>query len=240
MDRSALLTYPNDYSTIAEFLRQGTPYDPATEYLLKQATQPGDIACDIGANFGYFTTLLSELASEVHAFEPDPANYMLLRANCEECKNVTTYPCALSDTDGIGDLFLSREEFGSHSLLEGNVPDAVTCIRVRTKTLDSFDFVPQIVKCDAQGAEAKIFRAAEKTLKQERVFIIFEFWPVGIRNMGDDPFKFILSFQDYGLSLGLFAAGELHRIEVGTEVRIGARSSPNFVAFRGYDHLIGK
>lgn len=240
MDRSALITYSSDQSSIARLTRDGIVYDSDTIHMLRMATQPGDIACDIGANFGYFTTLLSELASHVHAFEPDPANYLLLQSNLEGCDNVTTYPIAISDRDGDAEFFLSEGEFGNHSLEEMNVTDKISSIKVKTRTLDSFDFIPQIVKCDAQGAEAKIFRNAEKTLKQSRVFILFEFWPFGIQNMGDDPFEFIMSFQNYGLSLGIFAAGGFHRIEAGTEVRIGAKSSPNLVAFRGYDHLIAK
>lgn len=238
MDRSALLTYSADQTSIARTVRKGKTYDPDGMTLLKMATQPGDIACDIGANFGYFTTHLAELASHVYAIEPDPANFILLKANTEEFNNVTCLPYAMSDEVGSADFYLDRDCFGAHALAKDNVYDYDATLLVRTKTLDSLDFVPQIVKCDAQGAEAKIFRRAEKTLHQSRVFIMFEFWPWGIQNMGDDPFEFILSFQKYGLSLAVYASGELHGIKAGTEIKMGAKSSPNFVASRGYDHLI--
>jgi FkbM family methyltransferase len=238
MDRSALLTYAYDKTETAVRQRAGVPYDPDTESMLRMATQPGDVACDIGANFGYFTTLLSELASHVHAFEPAPSNHFLLRANVEDCPNVTTYPCALSDSNGFCELYLDKECSGFHALEKDNVPDLEHSIMVKTKTLDSFDFVPQIVKCDAQGSEPKIFRGALKTLKQDRVFIIFEFWPQGIEKTGENPWDFIMSFQNYGLSLGLYADNGLHRVEAGTQIKIGATNSPNLVAFRGYDSLL--
>jgi FkbM family methyltransferase len=238
MDRSALLTYAYDKTTTARCAREGKPYDPDTESMLRMAVQPGDIACDIGANFGYFTTLLSELAGHVHAFEPAPSNHFLLRANLEDCPNVTTYPCALSDSDGFCELYLDKNCSGFHALHKDNVPNPENYIKVRTRTLDSFDFIPQIVKCDAQGAEPKIFRGALKTLKQDRVFIIFEFWPQGIERTGEDPWEFILSFQNYGLSLGLFAENKLCRVEAGTQIRIASTNSPNLVAFRGYDSLL--
>ena len=42
--------------------------------------QPGDIACDIGANKGVYSFFLARLCPRVHAFEPHPKLFPILKA----------------------------------------------------------------------------------------------------------------------------------------------------------------
>jgi FkbM family methyltransferase len=60
-------------------------YDPVETALLRKLIRPGDVTCDIGANFGYYTIAFSALIREtraIHGFEPVPASFEYLKANC--------------------------------------------------------------------------------------------------------------------------------------------------------------
>ena len=65
----------------------------------------GDVALDIGGNFGWYTTLLSRAVGpggQVHAFEPRPETYEVLKKNCElnGASNVTLNRFALGEKRG--------------------------------------------------------------------------------------------------------------------------------------------
>jgi FkbM family methyltransferase len=71
--------------------------------------------------FGYFTLLGATLvgsAGKVYAFEPDPANCRLLRDNCalNQLENVQVEELALSDQSGDGQLYLSEDNLGDHTI----------------------------------------------------------------------------------------------------------------------------
>jgi hypothetical protein len=70
---------------------------------------------------GYFTLLGATLvgsAGKVYAFEPDPANCRLLRDNCalNQLENVQVEELALSDQSGDGQLYLSEDNLGDHTI----------------------------------------------------------------------------------------------------------------------------
>src|SRR4029450_10772041 len=48
--------------------------------------------------------------------------------------------------------------------------------------------LPDVVKSDTQGSEAKILRGAERLFSQGwRPIMILEFWPFGLTQSADDP-----------------------------------------------------
>ena len=59
-------------------------WEPFETKIVKKLVQRGDVAVDIGANIGYYTLLFSrlvKLSGKVFAFEPEPANFSLLKKN---------------------------------------------------------------------------------------------------------------------------------------------------------------
>lgn len=80
-------------------------YEPIETRVVTQCLSQGNIAIDVGANIGWYTTLLSQLVgprSTVHAFEPVISTHHVLETNCRlnECTNVTLNSIALGDRDG--------------------------------------------------------------------------------------------------------------------------------------------
>jgi len=85
---------PNE-STILDFLRTGSSFEPDVANLFVRVLGEGDVAVDIGANIGFLTVLAAILVGptgHVVAFEPGPENLERLRANLahNDCKNVTS------------------------------------------------------------------------------------------------------------------------------------------------------
>src|ERR1700733_9046417 len=65
---------------------QGGLFDIVTTEVIWRLTQPGDTAFDVGANIGYFTSLLAHRAGKagkVFVFEPHPITFSLLQQNIE-------------------------------------------------------------------------------------------------------------------------------------------------------------
>src|SRR5262249_33960355 len=80
---------------------------------LRAAVEPGDVVFDVGANIGFFSTLLSQLvgpSGRVLAFEPEPENLALLRANlaANGGHNVTVVPCAAGAGAGLAGFSLDE------------------------------------------------------------------------------------------------------------------------------------
>jgi len=136
--------------------------------------EPTDVVVDCGAHIGSFTCRWAPYVSEVHAFEPHPANYALLEENVEGLglDNVYLYNMALADYVG-------------QAQMDGELPDnsgeadifctGTGCIPVPVDTLD--DMMPgevDFIKLDVEGAEASILRGAERTLSQWHPKIVME------------------------------------------------------------------
>lgn len=73
-----------------------------------------DHVLDIGSGTGISTVLISKQVDrgEVYSFEPEPADFTVLKRIVEECacKNVNLYPYTLSNQTEISDTVLSEKE----------------------------------------------------------------------------------------------------------------------------------
>src|SRR5205823_7493131 len=78
---------------------------------VKRIVRPGDVCFDVGANIGWYTLLLSQLASpggQVHAFEPDARAYHQLEENARlniGAINVRIHNIALGEAPGFVELY---------------------------------------------------------------------------------------------------------------------------------------
>ena len=65
--------------------RRGS-YEPLETETVKREIKKGNVVSDIGANIGYFASIVAKLVGEegkVFAFEPDPGNFALLERNVQ-------------------------------------------------------------------------------------------------------------------------------------------------------------
>ena len=211
---SKMFINPEDTGEAPYLLLRGV-YDEYETELVKDLIKPGMKAIDIGAHIGYFTLIMARAAGpegKVWAFEPEPENLKLLEANIKinNLGNVTIYPYALSNKKGKVRLFLDKKNLGNVSLRAGNIPaqDLGGSAEAEAHTLDEYFENEKIdfIKIDVQGAEELVLKGGERTLKNNKLKMIMEFWPYGLKNMGADPLEFLEWLSKLGFRFSLLDA----------------------------------
>jgi FkbM family methyltransferase len=138
---------------------------------------------DVGANFGWYTTLFAKLAGHdgsLHSFEPVPSTFDNLKRNFElmgSPGNVQINNLALGDEEAELTINLFSGLATGHASLSTQGRDDAVPFKCRMVTLDSYledNNVGQVdfVKVDIEGAELGFLKGAEKLFKQERPPII--------------------------------------------------------------------
>jgi len=173
-------------------------------YLLERMRPGCDGFLDIGANFGLYALRVAQsgLASEIHAFEPDPRNYAQLGGNLymnRQIGKVHAHPLALSDACGPLAFTLSPENWTGMS----RVVDAEDAnVTVAGSTLDQefrWSGKRLMLKIDVEGHEIRVVRGGERLLRNNSCFIQVEAWPQNAQALKDE-------FQRQGYRL-------IHQIE---------------------------
>lgn len=161
----------------------GIDYEPEATYLATSILRETDTVLDIGANFGWFSTIFAQKVNgqgKVIAFEPVPSTYQKLMENLElnSLDNmVDTHNIALGDKNGKISMHLFSDKghgFSSISSLGENEFDIVESDIVKlddfikTNQLTHVDFI----KCDVEGAELSVLQGAAELLGSEESPII--------------------------------------------------------------------
>jgi len=137
------------------------------------ALRPDDLFCDVGANAGVYTILAAgAVGSRVVSIEPIPRTFDLLMSNV-----YANSVAHLVDArrNGMGDapdmLHFTSALWSLNHVVDPATPGS---IEVDVVTLDSAldGRVPQIIKIDVEGFEAKVLRGASGTLADPRLLAI--------------------------------------------------------------------
>jgi len=148
----------SDFAALYQVALMGN-YDSILE-----ATRPGDVVVDAGANIGAFTLLAAARVGSpglVVAVEPEPGNFEALRRNVEVngLRNVALVRKALLDEAGKI-VRMEGEGVGSRVSDTGSP--------VETTTLDELAQEygsPRILKMDIEGSEGRALRGAREALR---------------------------------------------------------------------------
>lgn len=183
-------------------------WEPFESKVFSCLCQAGDTVLDLGANIGWYSVLAARLVGSdggVFAFEPDPRNARLLEMNAavsDPYHVIQIYRSAVGESEAEALFYKSETNLGDHRLFsDGSSRETYP---VNVTTLDSFFSgehlrLPDIVKSDTQGSEAKIIKGAKNLFSNGwRPVMILEFWPFGLINSGDDPFDFWFSLINLG------------------------------------------
>lgn len=146
----------SDIFTFGEILFEG-------QYTLPENLPDAPVIIDAGANIGVTALwMLGHFSSPtLHAFEPEPGNARLLRANLEGIPRVTVHEAALAASNEPVRLFLA-EHGAEHSMVAGG-GDAAAHVLVPCHRLDSMMAQLEIakvdiLKVDVEGSEADVVR----------------------------------------------------------------------------------
>lgn len=159
-------------------------YEFMTTELIWRLTQKGERTFDVGANVGYFTSLLAHRvgrSGEVLAFEPHPATFIRLQRNIalqdRTAGLIVAHATALFETEGEGilELLPQRLDHTSYAFLTGT--PSSTSISVKMSRGDTFiaDRNVGLMKIDAQYQEAAVLKGFGRYLRSGAIRdIVFE------------------------------------------------------------------
>ena len=186
-------------------------YEPNQTKIVKKYVHEGDVVIDVGAHVGYYTLLMAQLVGKngkVYSFEPDPANFELLKKSVEinGFENVVLIQKAVSDTTEKIKLFLGDNDSAINRIYDAKLGDAKKSIDVQSITIDEYfkenDKLFNFIKIDSEGSEAKIINGMEKFLTKNRKLIMMtEFFPFLIKKSGDEPKQYLKSLENSGFEL---------------------------------------
>jgi FkbM family methyltransferase len=185
---------------------RGAWYEPELE-LLPYAVRAGEVAVDVGANYGLYAYHLSRIVGprgRVFAFEPVPFTVSTLRliARILRLGNVEIVAKGLSDQGGQITFELPVQSNGAPAAGLAHIagrnnerPGKEQQIRypgskpVQCEVLRLDDFLPAgldvpLIKCDVEGAELLAFRGAAATIDRSLPTVICEINPWYLEGFG--------------------------------------------------------
>ena len=171
----------------------------AMGWLRQQLGETKDrIALDIGANIGNHAVFFSQFFRSVHAVEPNPRTYQLLRFNAGNVGNVIAHQLGLSDAAAVGALHENPTNIGGTYI---NL-EADEGLSVSLETLDDFAVRNQLdavalIKIDTEGFEARILRGAKNVIAAYMPVIMFELSPSDFSADGSSEVVSLLMKQGY-------------------------------------------
>jgi FkbM family methyltransferase len=156
---------------------------PLTKFLIKNLNERS-VFYDIGANYGFFSLLASELvpSRSIHIFEPQSALFSYLAANfnasvvrnIEALSNhvgeINFYSGFAGGASGISTTKQSVVNARSDSFKETIIPCTTLDTYVSTHT------PPTLIKLDVEGAEFEVLEGAVAVLEEYSPVIAMEVW----------------------------------------------------------------
>ncbi len=186
-------------------------------------TQNGNVL-DIGANIGYTASLFAKKIGTqylVHAFEPEPRNYQMLKrlaARREYAGRIIAYQSAVGAEEGSVQLWLNEGHHADHRVITDRFGQAHRDLPSVTVPLVSIDTFLQshpgpvsLVKVDVQGFELPVCRGMLQTIQRHpNLNLILEYAPSGLQELGFNPTDLLDLLAGCGFSsYAIGARGEL-------------------------------
>lgn len=197
----------------------------------------GDVCFDIGANFGWYTTLFRKhcgAEGSVHAFEPVPVTFKELERNYQlmgKPENVFINNLALGDENKEISINLFKELPTGHASLSQQGRNDAVSFQCRMITLDSYlekQNIKQVnfIKVDIEGAELLFLKGAKKLFQQEiPPIFLMEMALRQTENFGykpNDLLRFISEHAEYDFYAADEIKGKLQKINEFADDDIGA------------------
>lgn len=143
---------------------------------LARIIREGDICIDIGANFGYYSVLMSALTGEsgrTVAVEPNPHLCKLLRLTAGiNHPGFGVAEVALSNVAGRINFHIPENSLGDASLLERNDRPKEKTQKIKVETIRFDDLAEKmnlqridVIKMDVEGAEPLAFEGMQHTIE---------------------------------------------------------------------------
>lgn len=227
-----LYAHPHKGSLTRALVRRGG-WEPLQTKLFRELIKPGDLVIDAGANFGHYALSASNIVGpkgQVIAFEPHPATFDQLQANCDllPTSNVVAVQAGLGSEDGAQEFYTDSANPGGHSYLPWNLrSEADESSSVRVYSLDSYLATGEypgavsVIKIDVQGFEANVLKGAAGTIDRDRPAVFCEITPQALDRAGSSVDEVLEFFRDRGYSMKILIDGSEGARAIGIEELLG-------------------
>ncbi len=205
------------------YLLGKTLAEPRERRFLQAQVEPGLVVFDVGANVGFYTLLLADRvgpAGRVHAFEPDPLSFEILKRRAAGHPNIALNQTAVGDHAGTITLYTNRSNRADNRVHPSLGAETAEAVEVPLTTLDEYCAARGIeridaVKMDIQGAEVAALEGFRKTIDRLKPrWMLIEFSPEHLRGAGSTPETFWAILGELGYEAwGFGEDGETFRIE---------------------------
>lgn len=218
--------FPTLDLVMRDHIRNAGTWEPDIGRVLRDAMPrgAGAVFLDIGANVGYFSRLVASAFPQatVHAFEPHPLTYQVLRINTWQFgERICTWPVALSDSRGTLALSTSPNNLGDTKgvLAQDHLVASVVAPSISLDELLG-GLRADLVKIDVQGAELAVLQGMKGLIHSSpNIRIVMEFSPGLLHADGIDPRAALVGLRGLGFDLNLirpdalFAATDAEIVE---------------------------
>ena len=187
-------------------------FEGDVSHMLLETLHRGMTFYDIGAHFGYFTCLASELVGpqgHVHSFEPTPSTFEILGINGRKRPNVQLNNAAVFSTNSqltFQDFGVRYSAFNSAvgSRLDETMERQATAksYQVEAVTVDEYarrtGNLPDVVKIDAENAEYDVLMGMEQTLQESKPTVSIEVGDMGKDSASGGSARVVQFLQEHG------------------------------------------
>jgi len=185
--------------------------------LLKKHIKQNDIVLDIGANIGFYATILSDIVGEkgvVHCFEPDSKNFEHLKKTTADFKNIKINTKAVGPKTEKLKIYTSKNLNVDHRTYKPEEYDKE--IEIDAVSIDDhLTSNPKVdlIKMDIQGFEMQAIQGMQTILdKNKDIKLISEFWPYGLKKAGSSVTEYFNFLQSKGFTCYLLEETSLLKL----------------------------
>ena len=153
------------------------PWEPETQAALARLVRAGDVCWDVGANLGFYVSLLASLTGprgRVVAMEPNPALLPTLRRTVATIRGATLLAIGLADRDGEATFHIPADHtmgaltpWGAERVGGGSTERTIALRRIDSLVARGDAPPPDVVKMDIEGAEPLAFAGGASVLDRE-------------------------------------------------------------------------
>jgi len=156
-------------------------YEFEAQLACQRILRAGDAACDVGANAGFFSLVMSRLVGPlgpVTAFEPVASNVVELRQTLarNRAANVNVINAAVADHTGTSRF--NRGSNGFEGRLDGSGDHTVETMALDDVYREGVS-PPRLIKIDVEGAAAGVVRGAKGLLMRRTPVLLLELHDAG-------------------------------------------------------------
>lgn len=187
--------------------------------LLKKYLVEKDVVLDIGANIGYYATILSKIVGregKVFCFEPDLKNFNYLKIATKKLNNTFVLNKAVGSKTEKIKIYTSKIINVDHRTYKPDQYDKE--IEIEALSIDDYlssNLKVDFIKIDIQGYEMEAIKGMKMILeKNNHIKLISEFWPYGLKKAGSSVTEYFNFLVDKGFNCYLLEKKSLLKLNL--------------------------